>query len=211
MLETQKRLEGALKAWASWEDVVGEAPKKPQLEGALQGKDAFLYCGHGSSSSKYLTVDEIEKVGLCRGLKGLHSKVLSCLQLRVRAVPVLVGCNSGQLTRQGRSLDPLGSAQSYLMAATPALVRSHFSCLHTMYDVCDHGNFRLVSSGPSRTETWTSGPPPSWTTGCATLAPADTEAELLQAVADKRDTFEHVIYEAAVVVHGLLLIAKRDK
>ena len=40
---------------------------------------------------------------------------------------------------------------------------------------------------------------------------ADTEAELLQAVADKRDTFGHFIYEAAVVVHGLLLIAKRDK
>ena len=40
---------------------------------------------------------------------------------------------------------------------------------------------------------------------------ADTEAELLQAVADKRDTFEQFIYEAAVVVHGLLLIAKRDK
>ena len=32
MLETQKRLEGALKAWASWEDVVGEAPKKPIKE-----------------------------------------------------------------------------------------------------------------------------------------------------------------------------------
>ena len=117
LLETQKRLEGALKAWASWEDVVGEAPKKPQLEGALQGKDAFLYCGHGSSSSKYLTVDEIEKVGLCRGLKGLHSKVLSCLQFRVRAVPVL----AGMLLGPADPLDPLGTALYYLMAAITAL------------------------------------------------------------------------------------------
>ena len=70
LAETQKRLEGALKAWASWEGVVGEAPKKPQLEGALQGKDAFLYCGHGSGS-KYLSVDEIEKVGFCCGIQGI--------------------------------------------------------------------------------------------------------------------------------------------
>ena len=59
-----------------------------------------------------------------RSAGALNSKVLSCLQLRVRAVPVLVGCSSGQLTRQGRSLDPLGTAQSYLVAATPALVSS---------------------------------------------------------------------------------------
>ena len=61
---------------------------------------------------------------MLRSAGALNSKVLSCLQLRVRAVPVLVGCSSGQLTRQGRSLDPLGTAQSYLVAATPALVSS---------------------------------------------------------------------------------------
>ena len=40
---------------------------------------------------------------------------------------------------------------------------------------------------------------------------ADTEAELLQAVADKRDAFEHFINGAAVVVYGLPLKAKRLK
>ena len=79
----------------------------------------------------------------------LHSKVLSCLQLRVRAVPVLVGCSSGQLTRQGRSLDLLGSAQSYLVAATPALVSLHFSRLHTMYvTMVNSGWFPVGHHGP---------------------------------------------------------------
>ena len=32
-------------------------------------------------------------------------------KLRVHAVPLLLGCSSGQLTRHGRSLDPLGTAQ----------------------------------------------------------------------------------------------------
>ena len=150
LAETQKRLEGALKAWASWEGVVGEAPKKPQLEGALQGKDAFLYCGHGSGS-KYLSVDEIEKVGLCCGCGVPSYKILSCLQLRVRAVPVLVGCNSGQLTRQGRSLDPLGTAQSYLVAATPALVSYSLVVLaHCRPSMVTSGWFPVGHHGPGR-------------------------------------------------------------
>ena len=32
-------------------------------------------------------------------------------KLRVHAVPLLLGCSSGQLARHGRSLDPLGTAQ----------------------------------------------------------------------------------------------------
>ena len=102
LAETQKRLEGALKAWASWEGVVGEAPKKPQLEGALQGKDAFLYCGHGSGS-KYLSVDEMEKVGFCCHLTGLYILkyciVFSSECARSWCWPE---CCSGQLTRWTR-------------------------------------------------------------------------------------------------------------
>ena len=99
---TEKRLGEAFKCWESWEGVVGEVPKKQQLQQALQGKDAFMYCGHGSGS-KYLPRDEVEK-------------------LRVRAVPLLLGCSSGELTRVGRTVDPLGDAHSYLIAASPALL-----------------------------------------------------------------------------------------
>ena len=59
-------------------------------------------------------------------------------KLRVHAVPLLLGCSSGQLARHGRSLDPLGTAQvgvlapkdsfsssfvqNYLLASSPALL-----------------------------------------------------------------------------------------
>lgn len=117
--DTEKILEGALRSWASWEGVVGKAPEKQEMKTALEGKDAFIYCGHGSRS-KFLSIDEIEK-------------------LRVRAVPVLLGCSSGQLRRLGRTVDPLGAAHSYLIAASPAL-------LGFLWPI-------------------TPGPPSSWTTG----------------------------------------------
>ena len=69
---------------------------------ALEKKAAYMYCGHGSGS-KYLSNDELEK-------------------LRVQAVSLLMGCKSGQLTRLGRSVDPLGTAHSYLLAASPAIL-----------------------------------------------------------------------------------------
>ena len=61
-----------------------------------------MYCGHGSGS-QYLSGDEIERI-------------------RVRGVPLLLGCSSGQLDRMGRTLDPLGISQSYLMATGPAIL-----------------------------------------------------------------------------------------
>ena len=162
--ETEKRLEGALKSWASWEGIVGKAPEKQEIKTALQGKDAFVYCGHGSGS-KYLSIDEIEK-------------------LRVRAVPVLLGCSSGQLRRLGRSVDPLGAAQSYLIAASPAL-------LGFLWPITD----RDVDS---------------WTTIFLDHWLKETgEPQLLQAVADTRMDFEHFTNGAAVIVYGLPLNARR--
>ena len=61
-----------------------------------------MYCGHGSGS-QYISGDEIER-------------------LRVRGVPLLLGCSSGRLERLGRTLDPLGTSLSYLMATAPALL-----------------------------------------------------------------------------------------
>ena len=162
--ETEKRLEGALKSWASWEGIVGKAPEKQEMKTALEGKDAFVYCGHGSGS-KYLSIDEIEK-------------------LRVRAVPVLLGCSSGQLRRLGRSVDPLGAAHSYLIAASPAL-------LGFLWPITD----RDVDS---------------WTTIFLDHWLKETgEQKLLQAVADTRMDFEHFTNGAAVVVYGLPLKARR--
>ena len=163
--ETEKRLEGALKSWTSWEGVVGKAPEKQEMKTALEGKDAFVYCGHGSGS-KYLSIDEIEK-------------------LRVRAVPVLLGCSSGQLRRLGRSVDPLGAAHSYLIAASPAL-------LGFLWPITD----RDVDS-------WTTIFLDHW------LKEAG-EQKLLQAVADTRMDFEHFTNGAAVVVYGLPLKARRQ-
>ena len=163
--ETEKRLEGALKSWASWEGIVGKAPEKQEMKTALEGKDAFVYCGHGSGS-KYLSIDEIEK-------------------LRVRAVPVLLGCSSGQLRRLGRSVDPLGAAHSYLIAASPAL-------LGFLWPITD----RDVDS---------------WTTIFLDHWLKETgEQKLLQAVADTRMDFEHFTNGAAVIVYGLPLKARRN-
>ena len=100
--ETQRRLDKAFQDYSAWEGVAGREPSKDQLERVLQAKDAYMFCGHGSGS-KWLSGDEVEK-------------------LRVRAVPMLMGCSSGQLTRYGRSLDPMGTVQSYLLASSPALL-----------------------------------------------------------------------------------------
>jgi len=163
--QTEKKLGEAFKAWSNWEGVLGEVPQKEQLQNALQGKDAFIYAGHGSGS-KYLSCEEVEK-------------------LRVGAVPLLLGCSSGQLVRMGRTVDPIGVSQSYLIAASPALVG--FLWAVTDRDV----------------DKWTVIFLEHW------LRDGGQE-ELLQAVADKRENFQHFINGAALVVYGLPLKAKRD-
>jgi len=161
--ETQQRLDKAFQSWGSWEGLAGEEPSKDQLEAALQGKDAFMYCGHGSGS-KYLSGDEVQK-------------------LRVRAVPCLMGCSSGQLTRLGRTVDPLGTAQSYLLAASPAL-------LGFLWAVTD-----------ADVDQWTVTFLNHWLGG--------GQEELMQAAADKRSSFRNLLNGAALVVYGLPLKAKR--
>jgi len=161
--ETQQRLDKAFQSWGSWEGLAGEEPSKDQLEAALQGKDAFMYCGHGSGS-KYLSGDEVQK-------------------LRVRAVPCLMGCSSGQLTRLGRTVDPLGTAQSYLLAASPAL-------LGFLWAVTD-----------ADVDQWTVTFLNHWLGG--------GQEELMQAAADKRSSFRNLLNGSALVVYGLPLKAKR--
>jgi len=161
--ETQQRLDKAFQSWDRWEGLAGEEPSKEQLELALQNKDAFMYCGHGSGS-RYLSGDQVQK-------------------LRVRAVPCLMGCSSGQLIRLGRTVDPLGTAQSYLLAASPAL-------LGFLWAVTD-----------ADVDQWTVTFLNHWLGG--------GQDELMQAAADKRSSFRNLLNGAALVVYGLPLKAKR--
>lgn len=157
--ETEKRLDKAFKEFNKWEGVVGQEPAPQQLANALSSKDAFMYCGHGSGT-KYLSGDDLEK-------------------LTVRAVPMLMGCSSGQLTRLGRSLDPLGTAQSYLVATSPAM-------LGFLWPVSD-----------ADVDQWTMEFMKHWLSGA--------EPDLMQAAADKREAFRQFLNSAALVVYGLPL------
>jgi len=157
--ETEKRLDKAFKEFNKWEGVVGHEPAPQQLANALSSKDAFMYCGHGSGN-KYLSGDDVEK-------------------LTVRAVPMLMGCSSGQLTRLGRSLDPLGTAQSYLVATSPAM-------LGFLWAVTD-----------ADVDQWTVEFMKHWLSGA--------EPDLMQASADKREAFRQFLNSAALVVYGLPL------
>ena len=124
-----------------------------------------MYCGHGSGS-QYLSGDEIER-------------------LRVRGVPLLFGCSSGHLERMGRTLDPLGVSQSYLIGTSPALVGF-------LWAVTDND-----------LDNWTAVFLDHWLGGKEA-----GEEELLQAVADKRMDFERFTNSAALVVYGLPIKAR---
>ena len=154
-------------SYSSWEGVVGEIPGKQQLSRALQEKDCFLYCGHGSGS-QYLSGDEIER-------------------LRVRGVPLLLGCSSGHLDRMGRTLDPLGISQSYLVATSPAI-------LGFIWAVTDND---LDNWTELFLDHWLGGKPGGQT-------------ELLHAGADKRKDFSRFFNSAALVVYGLPITARRQ-
>jgi len=164
--ETQTRLDKAFQDYQQWEGVAGVEPAKEVLEKVLQKKDAYMFCGHGSGT-KFISGDEVEK-------------------LRVHAVPLLLGCSSGQLARHGRNLDPLGTAQNYLLASSPAL-------LGFLWAVTD-----------ADVDQWTVVFLQHWLGG-----KKDGQSELLQASADKRSSFKNFLNGAALVVYGLPLKSKK--
>ena len=161
---TEERIGDAIKKWENWEGIVGQVPEKQQIQSALQGKDAYMYIGHGSGC-QYIPMSEVEK-------------------LRVRAVPMLLGCSSGKMERKGRTIDPVGVVQSYMIAASPALLG--FLWPITNRDL-DKWTIKFL-------EHW--------------LTEGDQE-ELLQAAADTRQHFDHFLNGAALVVYGLPLKAKK--
>lgn len=175
--DTEARLDKAFQEYQAWEGLKGTKPTKNQLEKVLQAKDCFMYCGHGSGS-KYLSGDDVEK-------------------LRVRAVPLLLGCSSVRLERLGRMCDPLGTAHSYLIAASPGLLGFLYPCTD------------------ADTDQWTVGFLTHWL-GAAQVqqeqeqGQAKGEGRLLQAVADRRATFRNFINSCGLVVYGLPLSATGD-
>ena len=101
-------------------------------------------------------------------------------------MPLLLGCSSGQLARHGRNLDPLGIAQNYLLASSPAL-------LGFLWAVTD-----------ADVDQWTVVFLQHWLGG-----KKDGQSELLQASADKRSSFKNFLNGAALVVYGLPLKSKK--
>lgn len=158
--KTQERLDKALKGFTEMEGLMGRLPQPGQLAAVLCRKDALVYCGHGSGSA-YISSDDIER-------------------LRVRAVPLLLGCSSGQLVQLGRQLDPLGTAQSYLMASAAAL-------LGFLWPVSDKD-----------VDNWTVELFQCWLSG--------SQPNLLQAAAEKKASFQFFFNAAAVVSYGLPVI-----
>ena len=106
--ETQTRLDKAFQEYQQWEGVTGKEPAKDVLERVLQDKDAYMFCGHGSGT-KFISGDEVRIFFFMDFVIATSDSKVE--KLRVHAVPLLLGCSSGQLARHGRSLDPLGTAQ----------------------------------------------------------------------------------------------------
>ena len=154
-----------MKGFQDWEGIAGQGPEPGQLSKVLGEKDAYIYAGHGDGS-KYISHSEIEK-------------------LKIRTVPLLLGCSSGELRRLGRNTDPQGAAQSYLIGTSPAV--AGFLWPVTDVDV----------------DKWTIEFLEYWLTG--------QEINLLQALADKRDSFKSFVNSAALVVYGLPVAVKSKK
>ena len=103
-------------------------------------------------------------------------------KLRIRSAPLLFGCRSAELARAGRNLDPLGVAHSYLVASSPALAGF-------LWPVTDND-----------LDQWTIKFLDYWMNG--------KEKSLLQAIADQRSGFKHLVNSAALVVYGFPISIK---
>ena len=164
--KTQKRLEGQFHEMQLGDGIVGEHPSLPEMKRVLSEMDAFMYCGHGSNL-KNMPAQEIEK-------------------LNVRALPLLFGCNSGRLSRLGRTLDPTGIACYYLIASAPCM-------LGFLWSVTDRD-----------IDKWTVSFLQHWL--CKGDGPH--ESQFIRAVANQKGKFKRKINSAATVVYGLPLISQ---
>ena len=162
LAKTQAKLEPTFTNLGS--GVIGQQPSLPQMKKVLSEMDAYLYCGHGSTLKKFSN-QEIEK-------------------LNIRALPLLFGCESGQLQRLGRLNEPIGTVTHYMIGQAPSL-------LGFLYSITDKD-----------VDQWTVEFLKHW------LDESEHQLEFVQAVSNKRSAFEREINRAAVVVYGLPSLKK---
>ncbi|XP_040581053.1 separin [Lepeophtheirus salmonis] len=158
---TQERLETFFQE-LGLQGSAGAHPSLPELENVLSSKEGFMYCGHGSS------------------LKNLPFQKLE--SLNVRAMPLLLGCKSGKLERIGRRYDPMGTANSYMIATAPAM-------LGFLWSITDKD-----------VDEWTASFLRFW------LDDSNRSLGLVDAVALKKSDFSRFINGASTVIYGLPLI-----
>ncbi|KDD77102.1 C50 peptidase [Helicosporidium sp. ATCC 50920] len=108
---TQARFEARFGAYKSWEGVVGAPPPAQELARALEGRQLFVYMGHGGGE-QYLAPSRLR-------------------QLRCRAGAMLMGCSSGRLwTRPEEPSLVGGGLLAYMVAGCPGTVAN-------LWDVTD--------------------------------------------------------------------------
>lgn len=115
---TQSTFEEELSHREGWSSVIGRTPSEEEFKAGLEGKDIFLYFGHGSGA-QYIRGRTIKRLDKC-------------------AVAFLMGCSSGCLTEAGE-LEPYGTPMNYMQAGSPALVA-------TLWDVTDKDIDRFAKS-----------------------------------------------------------------
>lgn len=130
---TQDTFQAWFEGLQGWEGTTGTAPTAAQLATALETKDLFVYCGHGSGE-QYIPIPRLRALSRC-------------------ALSLLMGCSSGRLrSRQpvppiahprGRYIDsvidplssyyyydPSGAVLAYVLAGCPVVVAN-------LWDVTD--------------------------------------------------------------------------
>ncbi|CAG8631184.1 23020_t:CDS:10, partial [Cetraspora pellucida] len=106
---TQNEFEDFVKSFQEWDGVIGRPPFELECKNGLANNDLYIYVGHGTGE-QYIRSNRIRALERC-------------------AVTLLFGCSSGYLCNGGE-FDPSGTALSYMIAGSPALVAN-------LWDVTD--------------------------------------------------------------------------
>ncbi|XP_061181389.1 uncharacterized protein LOC133189955 [Saccostrea echinata] len=117
LASTQETFQDWFSKQKSWEGIINRKPTEAEYTQALQNKNLFLYCGHGTG-------------GVYLGGSDLAS--LDC-----RAATILMGCSSGRLKATGH-LEASGFMLNYFMAGCPCMVAN-------LWDVTDKDIDRFLA------------------------------------------------------------------
>ncbi|XP_062568932.1 uncharacterized protein LOC134231045 [Saccostrea cucullata] len=117
LASTQETFQDWFSKQKSWEGIINRKPTETEYTQALQNKDLFLYCGHGTGGAY---------------LGGSDLASLDC-----RAAAILMGCSSGRLKATGH-LEASGFMLNYFMAGCPCMVAN-------LWDVTDKDIDRFLA------------------------------------------------------------------